>query len=122
MRLVIALVVVLGSASLRADVSAPSSAGAIHWRTDLDAAAREAAKTGRPLLVYFSAEWCMPCVEMRKKSFADAAVVDVVSRRFVPVLVDVTQEDAAATAATDRFHVRAMPTVLVWRAALDRVR
>ena len=122
MRLVLATFVILGAtAPLQADVSAPAPAG-LRWRTDAAAAEKEAAKAHRPLLVFFSAEWCMPCKEMLVKSFADPAVADLIARRFVPLLVDVTNDDAPSTALRDRFHVLALPTMVVRRGSEERLR
>src|SRR5690606_191277 len=44
-------------------VEAPASS--IGWRTDFDAALVEAARTNRPLLVDFTADWCPPCHVMK---------------------------------------------------------
>ena len=69
------------------------------------------------------AEWCMPCKEMLARSFTARPVVEDVSHWFVPVLVDVTNDDEAAAAARARFHVAALPTLLVvegGRARLQR--
>ncbi|MGZ3428350.1 MAG: thioredoxin family protein [Polyangia bacterium] len=122
MRLVIATLVLLGAAApLGADVSAPGPAG-LRWRLDAAAAEREAAKAHRPLVIFFSAEWCMPCKEMLVKSFADPAVAELIARRFVPLLVDVTNDDAPSAALRDRFHVLALPTLLVRRGGDERLR
>jgi protein disulfide-isomerase len=107
------------AAPARADTSAPSpgapSPGVLHWRTDEAAATREAAKTNRPLLAFFSAEWCMPCHEMLTRSFTDRDVAAIVAKRFVPLLVDVTAETPATTALRDRYHVDALPTLIARR-------
>lgn len=110
------------TAATTKDATAPASAIKIDWRTDVAGAEREAARSRRPLLIFFSADWCMPCKEMLATSFADAAVVDLVARRFVPLFVDVTDEDAPATAAGKRFGVRAVPTLLVLRGSAERLR
>ena len=117
----VALFVVAVATPLRADVSAPPPAG-VPWRTDARAAEREAAKLERPLLVFFSAEWCMPCLEMKRKSFTDPAVAALIARGFVPLVVDMTNDDDAARAVSDRFHVRALPTLLVLRGAAETLR
>jgi len=111
--------VLLLAVPARADVSAPVK---ITWRSDARAAEREAGKLKRPLLVFFSAEWCMPCKEMLAKSFADPAVADAIARRFVPLLVDMTNDDEAAHAVAERYRVRAMPTLLVVRGGDERLR
>jgi protein disulfide-isomerase len=118
MRLALAATLLL-AVSARADVSA---AVQITWRSDVKTAEREAAKLKRPLLVFFHAEWCMPCKEMLAKSFADPAVADAIARRFVPLLVDMTNDDEAAHAVAERYKVRAMPTLLVIRGRDERLR
>jgi thiol:disulfide interchange protein len=119
---VFALVALLLAAPAFADVTAPAPAG-LRWRTDAAAAEREAANTRRPLLVFFSAEWCMPCHAMLTRSFADPAVAALVARDFVPLLVDVTNDDdPRATALRDRYHVVALPTLVVRRGKDERLR
>jgi thiol:disulfide interchange protein DsbD len=122
MRLLLFLAVTLGaSAPVRADVSAPAPA-AIRWRSDAPAAEREAAKAQRPLLVFFTADWCLACKEMLVKSFAEPTVTELVARRFVALLVDVTADDAPGIGLRDRLHIRALPTLVVRRGNEDRLR
>jgi thiol:disulfide interchange protein len=59
---------------------------------------------------------------MLKRSFADAAVAELVTRRFVPLLVDVTNDDPPAQAQRDRYRVVALPTLVVRDGARDRLR
>jgi protein disulfide-isomerase len=113
------VVALLSTVPALADVSAPAK---VSWRSDVKAAEREAGTLERPLLVFFSAEWCMPCKEMLAKSFADRAVADTIARRFVPLLVDMTHDDDAAHAVAERYKVRAMPTLLVVRGSDERLR
>ena len=55
------------------------------WRTDFDAALREAEEKKLPLLMHFHAEWCMPCQKMEQTVFSSSAVREMLSTRFVAV-------------------------------------
>ena len=83
--LLIAVVLVVGFSLLNRHLNARER---IPWRTDLGAAMDEANKTGKPLLLYFTAEWCEPCQEMKHTTWADADVEKALSS-YVPVKIDV---------------------------------
>ena len=105
-------------------MSARRAPAQIKWRTDTKAAEREAAKLERPLLVFFSAEWCMPCLEMKRKSFADprralrsSRAASSARRRHDE------RRRRRARRVSDRFHVSALPTLLrALRAAAEKLR
>ncbi len=90
-----------------AGVDAPAST--IAWRTDFDSAVAEARRTGRPLLVDFSASWCPPCVAMQHDVWPDPAVERAVAQQYVPVAVDVDRNGDVA----DRYRIETIPTILV---------
>lgn len=89
------------------DAVAPPSA--IQWRTDVDAALAEARRDGRRVVVDFSADWCPPCIAMKHDVWPDPRVARAVAEGFVPVLIDVDHD----TAASARYGVESIPTVLV---------
>ena len=55
------------------------------WRTDFDAALREAEEKQLPLIMHFYADWCMPCQKMERTVFNAAPVRDMLTTRFVAV-------------------------------------
>lgn len=81
-------------------------AESVPWRTDLDSARVEAAQAGKPVLLYFTADWCGPCQKMKQTTWSDPQVTDVL-RAYVPVKIDV---DAKGDVAR-RFGVRSIPRV-----------
>lgn len=60
----------------------------------------------RPLLLYFTAQWCKYCHQMEREAFVQQAVIDR-SRDFVCVLIDADAEPAACR----QFEVRGFPTI-----------
>lgn len=55
------------------------------WRTDFDAALREAEEKKLPLIMHFYADWCMPCQKMEQTVFNSSAVREMLTTRFVAV-------------------------------------
>jgi len=90
-----------------AQVTPPASS--IEWRTDIEAAVAEANRTGRLVLVDFTADWCPPCIAMKHDVWPDDDVERSVADGYVPVLIDIDSNFEVP----DRFGVRGIPTVLV---------
>jgi thiol:disulfide interchange protein DsbD len=66
----------------------------------------------QPVVIFFSAGWCLPCKEMELKTFADASVARALSR-FALVKVDCTNDDGASNAAQKRWGVATLPHLLI---------
>ena len=109
---VLTVAALLGSASLftaRGVAVAADAEEGIQWRTDVEAATAEAARTGKPLFLDFTATWCPPCKQMERDTWTDPRVRAVLAERFTPVKVDV--DDDPKTARTH--EVASIPTLLV---------
>ena len=72
------------------------------YRKGYDRALRE----GRPMLVFFTAQWCHFCHQMASDAFTNPQVVDL-SQRFVCILVDADAEPQVC----EQFGVRGYPTI-----------
>lgn len=66
----------------------------------------------KPAVVDFSASWCLPCIELDKKTFSDPRVRQALERRGL-FRADMTKASAAETMAlADKFGILGVPTVL----------
>jgi thiol:disulfide interchange protein DsbD len=71
-------------------------------------AARE---SKRPVLVDFSAEWCIPCREMEKTTFTNPAVI-AAARRFVRMRADLTTDNPDTDEISRHFGIKGVPTTI----------
>ena len=95
------------------------------WMT-LDAAMIESQRTGKPILIDFSAEWCGPCRAMKAQVFDEMMNGRAVQTATVPVsIVDRTREDGNNPAEIDdlqqKYSVDAFPTLVVFSPKTGRV-
>jgi len=88
----------------------PRSSGAnVQWKK-YDAAA--IAATGKPVIVDFYADWCIPCKELDEKTFSNGAVADELNR-FTRVKADLTKpEDPQVQKLTKQYRIVGVPTIV----------
>jgi thiol:disulfide interchange protein len=78
------------------------------YRTDVAAAIEEAARLEKPLLLYFTADWCTYCRQLRREVL-ECPEVRAAAERFVCVEVNA----AAHPTLCDQYRVRAYPTLVL---------
>lgn len=81
----------------------------IQWRTELRAANQESIETGLPILMKLSADWCGACQQMKRQTFADPALADLVNNDFIPIEIDIDRHEALAR----QLRIESIPTTLV---------
>ncbi|MCS7216138.1 MAG: protein-disulfide reductase DsbD family protein [Candidatus Bipolaricaulota bacterium] len=83
----------------------------IPWVPYSAAALAQAQERGTPVLLYFSAEWCIPCKELAATTFRDAQVHRELAA-WTPVKVDLTEVSPEEEALRRRFGVVGVPTLI----------
>ncbi len=101
----------------------PASAGAgdAVWRTDYEAARRDALEQDKPLYILFTGPgWCALCECLEEEVLSDPRGKDVLSSAFIPVRLESLRQKRQPRLLTlqykrlaRRFEVEGVPTVLV---------
>lgn len=86
-----------------------AAADPIRWRTDYDAARKEARDKGWPLLLEVGTESCTYCRKMDATTFQDSGIQDLVNGAFVPLKVDANANPELAQA----LRVQMYPTTVI---------
>ncbi len=91
-----------------------SDAPGIAWfKGDVDAAFKSAQASNKPVLLYWGAQWCPPCKQLKSAVFNRPDFIEK-SRLFVAVYLDGDLPDAQKWG--DVFRVTGYPTVVVFKA------
>jgi thiol:disulfide interchange protein len=97
--------------------AAASSHAAEAWQPYDAARAAEINAAGRPLLVNFTASWCLTCLVNERNAFADSAVQEVFRDKGVTLMkADWTSRDPAITKALAAFGRAGVPLYVVYNA------
>lgn len=102
----VTVLVVGGEHSARGEQLAP-----IAWLENHDIAMRQAQTEGRPVMIDFTADWCVACKELEKETYVDPKV-QTEAKRFVNIKIDSTTMTDAVEALFSKYKVVGLPTVL----------
>ena len=88
--------------------------GSLTWlHSEVEASAKAKAEK-RPLMVDFTASWCVACGELAKHTFSDPRVM-AKTANYVAVKVDATDDDDPQVGAVkDKYKVKGLPTVVIY--------
>jgi thiol:disulfide interchange protein DsbD len=85
---------------------------AIVWDPYRSERITEARENGMPVVLDFSADWCIPCKELELNTFTDPKVI-LATRDWVRLKVDLTQFDSPESEALRReYRISGVPTIL----------
>jgi thioredoxin 1 len=82
------------------------------WKSDWDIGLQEAERSGKPMLVLFTADWCPPCKQMKSEVLSDPQVASRLRTEFTLVIVDLTQRGGPNQQTANTYGVRSIPTLI----------
>jgi thioredoxin-related protein len=90
-------------------VCGPARGEHIQWRSDYDAARKEAQAKNRPLILDFQTENCLWCKKLDGSTFQEGAIVELVNNRFIALKLDADQNAQLARA----LRITSYPTLVL---------
>lgn len=106
-----ALLLVVGGAAFVPSLASTAKQG-LAWDRFSEERLTVATRSGKPVVIDFYADWCIPCKELDEKTFKDPAIMSEAGR-FVRLKADLTRTtDASTVALSKKFNVVGVPTIV----------
>jgi thioredoxin 2 len=111
------LLLVFIALAVRQQLTPPPSA--FNQAVTLQAASEASKASGRPMLVFAGASWCVPCSMFKRAALADERVIAWITANTEPVYLDIDKQPEAAA----EFGVRAIPSLMLVKegSIVDRI-
>ena len=93
-----------------------ASAAPTPWAAYTSAAVASAGQSGKPIIIDFTAAWCVNCKEIEHDVFENPLVAPTLADKFVTLRADLTQWSSPASAALEKqYGFGSLPTIVVLR-------
>ncbi|HXV27968.1 MAG TPA: cytochrome c biogenesis protein CcdA [bacterium] len=105
---------VAGAAAMAIGIALPlmGPRETVAWEMYTPAGLIQATESGKPVVMDFYADWCIPCHELDQFTYSDASVIQAL-QNFERIKVDLTQADTPElNEIINRFGIVGVPTIL----------
>lgn len=112
-RLGVILVIAVIAAAVPFAMNVGKGSSNVAWSASYESATATSKETGRPILIYFTATWCGPCQDMKAHVFPDADVANMLNNRFVPIMIETTDDTNTNRMLGGKYAVKYLPTMVI---------
>jgi thiol:disulfide interchange protein len=103
-----------GKAAVVPDATASEAPEEVAWAPYSPEAVAAAKSAGKPVVIDFTADWCVNCKQIEKEVFEQPQVADRLSKEVVTLRADLTKwADPASAALQKEFDFKALPTIVL---------
>ena len=94
----------------------PRPNGGLDWVPYQPVLLAQAEAEGQPVILYFSADWCIPCRKLSATTFRDQGVLARLDAlEVIPIEADLTWRGGEADELRERFSISGVPTLVSLR-------
>ena len=83
----------------------------IAWADNYSAAQQQASQSDKPMILFFTGAWCVPCRIMKRTVWADDEVTAAVNGTLIPLTIDVDEPSAAEVLS--RYGIGGTPVTII---------
>tara|TARA_R110002049_G_scaffold297504_2_gene486466 strand:+ start:187 stop:663 length:477 start_codon:yes stop_codon:yes gene_type:complete len=83
----------------------------IKWDNNITSTQKLINDFDKNTILFFTAEWCVPCKIMKREVFADKEVERVVNSQFTPVMIDIDNPNTKEL--VNHYKIGATPTIII---------
>jgi protein disulfide-isomerase len=80
------------------------------WAGDIASAQELATESGKPVMMFFTATWCVPCRIMKREVFSDSKVAGAINAQVIPVMI--YADSPGGEAAFRQYNVEGTPITI----------